>query len=305
MQVAVSHVILFAYFLQIAFGIAGLAAMAALHYRLRSTVTGALLFVMTCLLAVLLINLVSYYLVSILRIALGPNALRYGVVLALSVLVRLGVMRALLALPRVPRRTTVAVTAAIIVYQAGYTVAAMMLPPSDMDALYLPGIAVGSAYLLFVGIVMVRGARAEDEGTVRSLVHRLGVFTIVFAPLSTLAYVLKQLFPEAAALQVSYDFLFFVVWSAITVGVFLRYLSRPTALLEQGHVSEGFVKRYGITPREAEVVKLISFGLSNQEIADRMCVSFTTARTHIYNIFRKTDAKTRVELLRIVTGFRE
>jgi DNA-binding CsgD family transcriptional regulator len=36
-----------------------------------------------------------------------------------------------------------------------------------------------------------------------------------------------------------------------------------------------------------------------------MCVSFTTARTHIYNIFRKTDAKTRVELLRIVTGFRE
>jgi DNA-binding CsgD family transcriptional regulator len=214
-------------------------------------------------------------------------------------------MRALLALPRVPRRTVVAVTAAIIVYQAGYTVAAMMLPPSAMDTLYLPGIAVGSAYLLFVGIVMVRGARAEDEGTVRSLVHRLGVFTIVFAPLSTLAYVLKQLFPEAAALQLSYDFLFFVVWSAITVGVFVRYMNRPTALLEQGHVSEGFVKRYGITPREAEVVKLISFGLSNQEIADRMCVSFTTARTHIYNIFRKTDAKTRVELLRIVTGFRE
>jgi hypothetical protein len=50
---------------------------------------------------------------------------------------------------------------------------------------------------------------------------------------------------------------------------------------------------------------LVSTGKSNKEIADLMCVSVSTARTHVYNMFQKTGVKSRVELLRLVSGFRE
>jgi DNA-binding CsgD family transcriptional regulator len=70
-------------------------------------------------------------------------------------------------------------------------------------------------------------------------------------------------------------------------------------------VSGAFRSAFGITQRESEVVSLISQGLSNQEIADRLHVSLATVRTHIYNVFQKTGAGSRVDLLRLASGFRE
>ncbi|WP_319563202.1 helix-turn-helix transcriptional regulator [Marispirochaeta sp.] len=57
--------------------------------------------------------------------------------------------------------------------------------------------------------------------------------------------------------------------------------------------------------REAEVIEMLSRGMSNKEIADRLCVSFPTIRTHVYNIFKKTGASSRVELLRIASSYRQ
>lgn len=67
----------------------------------------------------------------------------------------------------------------------------------------------------------------------------------------------------------------------------------------------GFVSTYGITPREIELIRLVGRGMSNREIADAMGISFTTVRTHVYNVFQKTGAGSRVDLLRLVAGYRE
>jgi len=76
-------------------------------------------------------------------------------------------------------------------------------------------------------------------------------------------------------------------------------------LIEGGKISDAFISTYKITKREAEVVELISHGLTNQQIADRLYVSLTTVRTHIYNVFQKTGAESRVHLLRLVSGYRQ
>jgi DNA-binding NarL/FixJ family response regulator len=47
---------------------------------------------------------------------------------------------------------------------------------------------------------------------------------------------------------------------------------------------------YGLTTREIQVARLIAEGLSNNEIADRLCVRFFTARNHV----ERTLAKLRV-----------
>ncbi len=53
-----------------------------------------------------------------------------------------------------------------------------------------------------------------------------------------------------------------------------------------------------LTPREAEVLKLIASGLSNTEIAEALVVSLATVKTHVNRIFYKTGARDRAQAVR-------
>ena len=50
-----------------------------------------------------------------------------------------------------------------------------------------------------------------------------------------------------------------------------------------------------LTPREKEILVLISQGMSNAEIADRLVVSATTVKTHVGNVLAKLDVRDRVQ----------
>jgi DNA-binding NarL/FixJ family response regulator len=51
----------------------------------------------------------------------------------------------------------------------------------------------------------------------------------------------------------------------------------------------------GLTPREAEVLRFVARGRSNQEIAADLSMSVRTAERHISNIYGKIHARTRAE----------
>ena len=53
----------------------------------------------------------------------------------------------------------------------------------------------------------------------------------------------------------------------------------------------------GITGREREVLALIASGLSNSEIAARLCISEATAKTHVGHLLTKLNARDRVHLV--------
>ncbi len=48
-----------------------------------------------------------------------------------------------------------------------------------------------------------------------------------------------------------------------------------------------------LTPRESEVLVLIAAGLTNLEIAERLCVSPTTVKSHINHLFAKAGIRDR------------
>lgn len=53
----------------------------------------------------------------------------------------------------------------------------------------------------------------------------------------------------------------------------------------------------GLTEREQEIVRLVSEGLSNKDIADRLCISNITVRHHLTSIFDKLGVSNRQKLL--------
>ena len=52
-----------------------------------------------------------------------------------------------------------------------------------------------------------------------------------------------------------------------------------------------------LTDRECEVLRLVSAGLSNAEIAHRLRISPATAKTHVAHLLTKLDARDRVQLV--------
>jgi DNA-binding NarL/FixJ family response regulator len=55
------------------------------------------------------------------------------------------------------------------------------------------------------------------------------------------------------------------------------------------------IKDAGLTPREEEILALLTQGYANKEIADRLSVSFDTVRTHLRHIYEKLHVRSRTE----------
>jgi NarL family two-component system response regulator LiaR len=62
-------------------------------------------------------------------------------------------------------------------------------------------------------------------------------------------------------------------------------------------LDEATLDRLGISKREYEVLGLMSEGLSNQEIAEKLFVSLSTVKTHSSNLFAKLDARRRTQAI--------
>ena len=54
-------------------------------------------------------------------------------------------------------------------------------------------------------------------------------------------------------------------------------------------------KQYGLTEREMQVLALIVEGLTNIQIADKLCISQYTAKTHVHSVLQKLSAETRAK----------
>jgi DNA-binding NarL/FixJ family response regulator len=52
-----------------------------------------------------------------------------------------------------------------------------------------------------------------------------------------------------------------------------------------------------LTPREAEVLRLVAEGLSNKEVAARIYRSMETVKKHLYNTYQKLGADGRIAAL--------
>jgi DNA-binding NarL/FixJ family response regulator len=82
--------------------------------------------------------------------------------------------------------------------------------------------------------------------------------------------------------------------SVATTALISRFLAQPTST---GAASAHAELLASLTPREQEITTLVGLGLSNDQIADRLVISPTTAKTHVNRAMMKTDCRDRAQLV--------
>lgn len=63
----------------------------------------------------------------------------------------------------------------------------------------------------------------------------------------------------------------------------------------RNHYLHNHVYPHALTQREVEILGLLSVGASNDVIADKLCISQHTVRTHLNHIFKKIKVASRLE----------
>jgi DNA-binding NarL/FixJ family response regulator len=71
----------------------------------------------------------------------------------------------------------------------------------------------------------------------------------------------------------------------------------PQAPLRPDRVAE-----YGLSPREREVLEEMLIGMGNRAIAQRLCISEDTVKSHVKAIFRKLGARDRGHAIALALG---
>ncbi|MCU0377583.1 MAG: LuxR C-terminal-related transcriptional regulator [Bacteroidales bacterium] len=111
------------------------------------------------------------------------------------------------------------------------------------------------------------------------------------------------LLPHSVWMALAFVFLLFAVTSLLPV--YLTYQADPKTYHreDQGHQQENldeFCRKNEISPREADIIREICNGLSNQEIADKLFISLQTVKDHTSRIYSKTNVRNRMQLMTMV-----
>ncbi len=126
------------------------------------------------------------------------------------------------------------------------------------------------------------------------LVKSITTIFVLVVPATTLDTfrLLPEFVPTGSVVYLSFSFVLYV---------YLRktFISQVTdAPVEVGIMADhSFLKSKGITQREQEIVTKLIAGKSNKDIAEDLCISVSTVKTHIYRVFKKLQVKNRIELI--------
>ncbi len=114
---------------------------------------------------------------------------------------------------------------------------------------------------------------------------------------------LLLLLPHSAWMALIFVFLLFASPTLLTI--YLTYQADLKVNQVQGDLPlprgiEDFYIKHEISPREADIIREICNGLSNQEIADKLFISLQTVKDHTSRIYSKTNVRNRMQLMTLV-----
>ena len=84
----------------------------------------------------------------------------------------------------------------------------------------------------------------------------------------------------------------------------LQRMERPPERLQLPASLPGSGELEPLSDRERDVLRLVSFGHTNAEVADALVLSVQTVNTHLRNVYRKLHVKSRVQAVNVANQYR-
>lgn len=192
--------------------------------------------------------------------------------------------------------------AALVIVKSIANVVVISTVPADAvrDAWHLSSHILTALAMASFGLVLRGPVAPSEPPALHPLFRAYGILAIVFSPIGIVEYALNATGVSALGF-ISLDHVLYLAWNVVSMSAAVQ-LFRPVA--DRGNVlntvPEERVKALGLSAREVEIAILIGDGLTNKEIADKLYISPATVRTHIYNLYQKVGAGSRVELLNML-----
>jgi DNA-binding CsgD family transcriptional regulator len=178
---------------------------------------------------------------------------------------------------------------------------------TDLDWVYqISAIELGIMFITTAIILFIQRRKIQDPW--RKAVGFLLIFTGVHFPVAILDYRFGGLDYLNSGLPKGFYgslVLYGVFCLAVVINERKFHFNRPqlpkgtkTGLIPQ--ISDALIEKYGISEREKEIAEAVLAGKTNNEIAVEKFITVSTVKKHISNLFLKTNARNRVELLNIL-----
>lgn len=171
-----------------------------------------------------------------------------------------------------------------------------------------PGIGL-VAFLAFVLYGQARLIKAYPR--IKDRLGRIGVPAIVAYNAFCLAAGIGESLASSAQLSASGEWptglllspAIAIAWNGLALAWAFAWEGSGTFAARGGvePVAE-LARRFGLTERELELSRLLASGAANKEMAASLGLSANTVRNHVHNIYEKTGARNRVELVRALCG---
>lgn len=140
--------------------------------------------------------------------------------------------------------------------------------------------------------VILKNIRGIDDRNARLI---CGAFVILSAFM--MPFMIVDLFFSFGGLSTLPIYYF---WSSLIVLVYLFVYFLNIGKEQSSSIDESKAQQYHITEREKEIIELIGKGRTSKEISSDLGISTSTVNNHISNIYSKTNATSRIDLINLL-----
>jgi DNA-binding CsgD family transcriptional regulator len=152
---------------------------------------------------------------------------------------------------------------------------------------------------------MIANRGKRHDGEIENVLYYIMIATLVVFPFILASEhfpaLLRTFLPMDTRGSITLPFLY-LIWSAAYLLSWFKGYIRPTpaAVASYGE----FSARNGLSPREAEVLRLLLEGQSYKEMMGSLSISMPTVKSHVGSIYRKTGCNNKMQLsLLFTSGF--
>ncbi len=160
-------------------------------------------------------------------------------------------------------------------------------------------IAVFYSVLFHTLFVMNKSIKKIANKDIKRLLKIIVYLQLFFYPLMFLEKTpfFMNYFPYGVGIAPAFYFLCNFLWLYFVS----RYIYFPEIKIDE-HLSEleNYFRIYSLSKREQEIAALLAEGKSYKEIAGKLFISFETVKTHVNNIYNKSNVAGKIELVNLI-----